>query len=316
MLNIIVRIVFFVAALLLLWAVSRAWRVESCFLKYCGTGLAGLLFTVALLLIVLTTAGIFKLHARSATVPKIKLVGTAKQIQRGQAIASSFCDGCHSRTGPLTGGVDIGKALAVPVGSFVSSNLTPAGQLSRWSDGEIFRAIRNGIDAKGRWLVIMSYTSAGNLSDDDIKAVIAYLRTRPAAGQPTVDPPDELSPLGFVMLGAGLLPQGKPVFGGSISAPPKGHTAEYGQYIISYQDCRECHGRDLTGGIAGQLPPIGPDLSLVKAWTLGDFVAAMRGGVDPSGRLLSDEMPWRQIGKLDDEELGAVYEYLTHLPGH
>ncbi|WP_426419704.1 hypothetical protein [Bradyrhizobium genosp. A] len=63
--------------------------------------------------------------------------------------------------------------MPVPVGAFVSSNLTPAGPLGRWSDGEIFRAIRNGVDRDGRWLIIMSYTNAGKLSDDDAKAVIA-----------------------------------------------------------------------------------------------------------------------------------------------
>ena len=78
--------------------------------------------------------------------------------------------------GHLTGGFVIGKEFPIPIGSFVSSNLTPAGQLRRWSDGEIFRAIRNAVYADGRRLIIMSYTNAGKLSDDDIKALIAYLR--------------------------------------------------------------------------------------------------------------------------------------------
>jgi len=81
----------------------------------------------------------------------------------------------------LTGGVDIGNDLPIPVGSLVSSNLTPAGQLSHWSDGEIFRAIRNDVDANGRWLIMMSYTNAGKLSDDDIQAVISYIRSQSAA---------------------------------------------------------------------------------------------------------------------------------------
>jgi len=41
----------------------------------------------------------------------------------------------------------------------------------------------------------------------------------------------------------------------------------------------------------------------------------MRTGIDPYGRALSQQMPWRPIGRMDDEELAAVYEYLTHLPG-
>jgi hypothetical protein len=83
-----------------------------------------------------------------------------------------------------------------------------------------------------------------------------------------------LNPLGFLMLSAGLLSGGKPVFTGTIDAPPKDHTAQYGEYIISYLDCRECHDRNLTGGIVGQLPPMEPDLNLVKDWKLEDFVTA------------------------------------------
>jgi hypothetical protein len=39
----------------------------------------------------------------------------------------------------------------------------------------------------------MSYTSAGSLSDDDCQAVIAYIHSVPAAGEPTADPPDQLN---------------------------------------------------------------------------------------------------------------------------
>jgi hypothetical protein len=64
----------------------------------------------------------------------------------------------------------------------------------------------------------------------------------------------------------------------------------------------------------GQLAPIGPDLNLVKAWRPDEFITTMRAGIDPGGHELSKQMPWRQIGKMDDEELHAIYEYLAHLP--
>ncbi|MFZ3327312.1 MAG: c-type cytochrome, partial [Methylocella sp.] len=163
-------------------------------------------------------------------------------------------------------------------------------------------------------LTVMSYTNAGKLSDDDIQALIAYIRSQPAAGQETVNPPDQLNLLGVIMLGAGMLPGSKPVFTGVITAPPKGPTVQYGEYILSYQDCRECHGANLAGGMEGQLGPIGPDLNLVKEWKLEEFIATMRTGTDPGGHELSKQMPWRPIGKMDDEELVAVYKYLTHLP--
>jgi hypothetical protein len=73
-----------------------------------------------------------------------------------------------------------------------------------------------------------------------------------------------------------------PVIVSRVTAPPKGPTFQYGQYILSYQDCRECHGKNLTGGTPGQLAPLGPDLNLVKYWKLVEFIAAMRTGVDPT----------------------------------
>jgi mono/diheme cytochrome c family protein len=264
---------------------------------------------------VLMISGLFKLHARSAPAPELKVAGTAEQIARGRAIADGFCGACHSKNGPLTGGFDVGEDFPIRVGSFVAANLTPAGDLPRWSDGEIFRAIRNGVDADGRWLIVMSYTNAGKLSDDDTQALIAFIRSVPAAGDKTIVPPDHLSPLGLAMLGAGMLPTGKPVLTGTIAAPPKAPTVQYGEYILSYQDCRECHGANLAGGVPGQLGPIGPGLSLVKEWKLSEFISTFRTGTDPAGHELNKLMPWRPIGKMDDEELTAVYEYLIHLPG-
>jgi mono/diheme cytochrome c family protein len=136
----------------------------------------------------------------------------------------------------------------------------------------------------------------------------------PAAGQKAVNPPDHLNPLGLVLLGAGILPSGKPILTGTIAAPPKASTMRYGEYILSYQDCRECHGANLAGGVPGQLGAIGPGLSLVKEWTLNEFIATMRNGIDPTGHAIGKQMPWQPIGKMDDEELAAVYQYLIHLP--
>jgi len=296
----------------LIWLAFRARRLKSLLLRWVAASLAGLLAILASLLVGFSISGLWRAQARTAPVPDLKVTATAAQIQRGQSIVDSFCSACHSVTARLTGGRDLGKDLSVPVGSFVSSNLTPAGQLSRWSDGEIFRAIRNGIDADGHWLVIMSYTNVGKLSDEDIKSLIAYLRSQPAAGAATVNPPDQFSLLGLMMLGSGLLPAGKPVFTGVVTAARKAASAEYGEYISRYQDCRECHGADLNGGKPGQMAPMGPGLNLVKQWKRQEFINTMRTGTDPYGHQLGEQMPWRFIGRMDDEELTALYEYLAH----
>jgi len=116
------------------------------------------------------------------------------------------------------------------------------------------------------------------------------------------------------MLGAGMLPTGAPVSTGVVNAPPAGPTVDYGEYILSYQDCRNCHGSKLSGGVPGQLGPLGPDLGLVKGWNFDEFLATMRTGTDPNGHQLGKEMPWQPIGRMSDDELRAVYQYLTHLP--
>lgn len=314
MLNIISLGTLVLLAGLLIWWSLRAAQFKNGFLKWLGAGF-GLLAALAVSTTsILAAIGLVKANARTAPVPMLEAAGTIDQIRRGQAIADSFCGTCHSLTGPLTGGLDIGKDFPLPVGSFVSSNLTPAGRLKHWSDGEIFRAIRNGVDAEGQWLTIMSYTNAGRLSDADILSVIAYLRSLPAAGEESVVPADRFNLLGLIMLGAGLLPTGKPVSAGTVIAPPKAPTEAWGAYLLSYQDCRECHGAALTGGVPGQMAPLGPNLDVVKQWQLKEFIATLRSGVDPGGHILGPQMPWQPIGKMDDVDLQAIYQYLIHMP--
>lgn len=312
--NILVLIALICAAAVLIWLTARAWRLQNRLLKSIVVLLAAVPAVAVSLVGAVMIIGLAKQHGRTAPVPGLAVELTTQRVARGKAIADSFCSGCHSKTGTLTGGMDLADDIPIPIGSFIAPNLTPAGSLKRWSDGEIFRAIRNGVGADGNWLTIMSYTNTSRLSDDDTKAVIAYIRTLPAAGAPTREPPDRLSPLGIVMLGAGLLPSAKPIVTGIVTAPPKEPSSRFGEYILSYQDCRECHGQNLTGGVPGQLAPLGPDITLVKDWTLQDFITTMRTGVTPSGHKLGKQMPWQPIGRMDDDELAAVYEYLVHLP--
>jgi cytochrome c553 len=299
----------------LVFAAMRARRLQHPVLRRVCVSLAGLAAVAFAAPAGLMVGGLYKLQARHAPVPDLKVAMTAGQIHRGHAIASAFCDACHSTTGTLTGGRDIGEHFPAPIGRLIAANLTPTGQLSHWSDGEIFRAIRNSVDADGNRLVIMSLINAGKMTDDDIQALVAYIRSVPAAGAHTPNPPDTLNPLGLVMVGANLFPSGRPVFTGAITAPPKAATVEYGAYILSYQDCRTCHGADLRGGVPGQFGPLGPGLAVVENWKLEEFIATLRTGVDPNGyHLNGDLMPWRALGKMDDEELGALYAYLKHLP--
>ena len=173
----------------------------------------------------------------------------------------------------------------------VSANLTPAGPLKGWTDGEIFRALRTGIDHDGHHLIIMGAIPVRNMSDADIQAVIAFLRSQPAVVNETPNPPDQPSFLATVMFGAGMLPTGQAPVAGEIVAPAKGPTADYGQYLVSFVGCRDCHGAELTGKQPGGFGPSGPSLRVVKGWTAEQFLTTLRTGVDPSGHTLSSAMP-------------------------
>lgn len=314
--NILGWLVLAVLSILFGWLTLRAWRMPNRALRWAGSLLGGLFTLILVLVSVIVLVGMVKFYTpQDIPVPDLSVPLTPENIERGEHLANSFCTTCHSVNGdlPLTGGLDLANDLAIPLGSFVSVNLTPAGPLKDWTDGEIFNTLRYGVDREGRSLVSMSQVRARNMSDADIHAIIAYLRSQPPVENETPDPPDQVNLLALFLNGANMLPKGPPNVTGVITAPPKGATVEYGEYILSFQDCRLCHGEDLKGGVEGQLAPIGWNLDVVKKWTREQFIATFRTGVDPNGYELSSVMPWKAIGRMDDVELEAMYLYLVSL---
>jgi mono/diheme cytochrome c family protein len=295
------------------WLVLRAWGARNAIVKWVGVVLAGLVTLILAVATILSAIGIYEFYVPGGSpVPNVKVEGTPAQITRGEHIANVLCAGCHSKNGelPLSGGRDVGADIPVPLGSFWSINLTPAGPLKDWSDGEIMRVLREGIDRDGKPLLVMSANSVRYFSDDDKMAVIAYLRNQPPVVNDTPSPADQPSFLATIFKGAGLIPRPAPV--GAITAPPKGATAEYGAYITRWAECGACHGEDLSGG-SGGLFPVGPNLRVVQGWTIDQFKTTLQTGVDPTGHSLSDEMPWKDFRKMDDMELSALYAYLKSL---
>jgi cytochrome c553 len=213
----------------------------------------------------------------------------------------------------MTGGVDLGADLGGSLGSFTSVNLTPAGPLKDWSDGEIFRALRDNVDKDGNRLVFMGGTNVRHIADEDMLAIIAFLRSQEPVEKETPLPPDQPSFMGLLLLGANIIPN-QPLVNEPIVAPEKEATAEYGKFMVSFLDCKGCHGDDLNGGTSS-IGPKGPSLRLVKSWKEEEFIQTLRTGVDPSGHELNSSiMPWKSTGRLDDVELSALYKYLVSLP--
>ena len=275
--------------------------------------MGGLLTLVFGAIAVVSSIGLAKMNAAtSIPVPNITVAGTPEQIAHGQYIASLGCVGCHGvkEQFPLAGGTDMAGEIPMPIGSIVTANLTPGGVLRDRTDGELFRAIRHGYGKDGKLLSFMSQLSYRQLSDDDIVAVIAFLRSQqPATGDKGGG--DQINLLGAaVFFGAGMLPAPASIEG-VITAPPQGATPAYGKYVATLGDCRGCHGPDMTGTPASAFGPAVPNpRPFVAAWTREQFIQVMRTGARPDGSKLAEGMPWQNAAKMTDDDLAALYAYL------
>jgi len=301
---------------LFLWLVLRARRAQKPVVKWGGLVVSGLLSLVFTLALLVALVGFYKLNVPPYhnVVADIKVASTPAQVARGQRFAFG-CAGCHSphETPPLSGQV-FPQGGGPSFGTLAAPNLTPAGEIKDWSDGEIIRAIREGVHKSGRPLVIMPSEAFHNMSDADVQSIVAYLRSQPAVEPNT--PAMKLNVLAAVFVGAGMFttaaqaPITQPIV-----APVAGATSDYGKYLVSVMNCRGCHGDNLTGGKPGGPTPVGPNLAvIVPTWSEAGFVTTLRTGADPAGHTLGQGMPRKEISAFaSDDDLRAMYAYLRGL---
>jgi cytochrome c553 len=302
-------------AVLFGWLAARAWQAKRAWVKWSGVIVSGLLTLVCGLTFALALVGFYKLNAPHANpVGEVNVAGTAAQIARGRKLAG-MCAECHAAHGELPlSGQNFFEGGGPPMGTIYAPNLTPAGNINGWTDGEVIRAIREGVHKSGRSLIIMPAEIYRHLSDEDVQALVAYLRSQPAVGE--ASPPTQFNTVGAVMLNLfpSALTAQAPV--GPVPAVPEGVTPEYGHYLVSIAACALCHGEDLGGLTESSGPPPGPNLTtVVPKWTEAEFVTFFRTGKLPSGSPISDKMPWKMVGDFaSDNDLKAMYAYLHSLP--
>ena len=287
--------------------------------------------TPALVLYLLAT-----LSCRHAQIP---LPSIAKPVPsdaaRGETIVRNVavCGGCHAADprndvdGPLSGGTEFQDWR---IGTSRAANLTSDAEtgLGTWSEAEIVRALRNGQRKDGRLLApVMPYEWFHEMSDDDAFAVARYLKSLPPVRHEVKQNPNLVFRLGKLLF---LAP--KPSI--SASAPPRGATPEYGGYLAQHVGlCADCHTPrggllatpDKSRLFAGTAHPpkdfpanpsnLTPDNATgIGQWTETDFLQTLRTGVNPKGVSLHPFMPWRQIRRMSDEDLRAIYRYLRTVP--
>lgn len=212
------------------------------------------------------------------------------------------------------------------VGKVIASNLTSGqgGVADQYTDETWAHAIRHGVRYNGKPLLFMPSTEFYYLSDTDLGAVIAYVKSVPPVDN--ILPVSQVSMTGRILMTlvpaltfmpAEMIPHDAP----RPVTPKAAATPEYGEYLT--QSCKVCHGLTMSGGKIPAFPsswPAAPNLtwgsgSALPRWSEADFITAMRTGKRPQGQPINSAyMPWTSFRYMDDLELKAVWVYLKNLP--
>lgn len=266
---------------------------------------------------------------------------TAKRLERGKYLATSVsvCMDCHSTrdwnkfSGPLVdgtlgkGGEVFNQKFGFP-GVFYSKNITPAG-IGNWTDGELLRAIASGVNKSGKALFpVMPHAHFGKMDREDVYSIIVYLRSlQPIENQIPDSEPD--FPMNFII---NTIPR-KAEFS---KIPNKSDAVAYGSYLFNAASCSECHskqengkpiaGMELAGGFEFQMPTGGIVRSTnitqdketgIGNWSEEDFVSRFKAYADSSyvpnkieKGTFNTVMPWMMYGKMEPEDLKAIFAYL------
>lgn len=236
-------------------------------------------------------------------------------VARGRHVAHALakCTDCH--------GEDFSGLTMVDdraIGRLSSPNLTTGsgGILASYSDADIERAVRHGIARDGRRLLIMPSMDYQYLSDADVGALIAYLRTLQPVDREM--PPIKLGPLARALYLAGQMPlfpsEEVTHAENSVAAVPVDSTVEYGRYIGDV-GCAGCHGVNYSGGKIAGAPPDWPLAANITPTGIGQysfeqFDHLLRTGERPDGSKLNPVMPVQATKLMSDVEMVAIYKYL------
>ena len=256
---------------------------------------------------------------------------TPERLARGRYLVQGLlgCETCHSpkdwskHGAPNMPGMELaGQALPLAglPGTVVASNLTPDRDTgsATWTDDQIARAIREGIGHDERTIFpIMPYAAYRNISDEDLAAVVVYLRSLTPVRNPL--PPTKVNfPVNYLVRAAPK-PVTEPVHG-----PTSNDPVTRGKYLVQL-GCG-CHsavenlhlggGEIFAGGPWGATVTsanITQDPSGISYYDEALFIKALRTGY-VGARELSSIMPFGEFQYLSDDDLKAIFTYLKTAP--
>jgi mono/diheme cytochrome c family protein len=259
---------------------------------------------------------------------------TPALLSRGKALVSMMCSDCHRD--PVTGALSGKRLTDVPrmLGKVYSANITqhPQSGIGTYTEGQLAYLLRTGVDRHGRTLPMMQKPG---LSDDDLRAVIAFLKH-------SDDPMVRSAAVASVRTRYSLPARLAMPFVAKPLPYPSGavrvDTAQVaqGKYLVNVLGCYECHSGSvlklnrtmpektkgyLAGG--GKLATLEgesirtPNLTMdaetgLGRWSRAAFVKALRESVRPDHSVVRYPMP--TYAQLSEAEAGAIYAYLQAVP--
>jgi mono/diheme cytochrome c family protein len=259
----------------------------------------------------------------------------ADLVARGKYVfgATGGC-GCHTEKGqPVNSG---GRKYEGPFGTVYSSNITPDRQtgIGDWTDEQIITAIRLGRRPNGERLIpVHPYTVFNGMAGEDLKALVAFLRTVPPVNRPNT--PKKIS---VPMFESVFLPAWLAAFAPRETPPATAPTSGVarGEYLVrAVGHCGECHtprgvtyatdsSRFLGGTPKGPegdpVPNITPDKDTGLKWSEEEIADYLETGNKPdgdvAGGLMAEVIEGTAAGykNLTKEDRLAIARYLKTIP--
>ncbi len=260
---------------------------------------------------------------------------SSAEIARGKYVfgATGGC-GCHTvPKGPPNAG---GRRYDGPYGTVYSTNITPDQPtgIGGWTDEQIITAVRLGRRPNGdRLLPVHPYPVFNGMAAEDLRALVAFLRTVPAVNR--ANQPKRITvPLFESVFLAAWLAAFAPRETPPATAPTSGLAR--GEYLVrAVAHCGECHtprtmtmatdnSRFLAGNPKGpedsSVPNITPDKDTGLAWSEEEIADYLGTGTKPdgdvAGSLMGEVIQGTLAGYKDltkDDRL-AIAHYLKSIP--
>jgi cytochrome c553 len=273
-------------------------------LRWFGYGAAALL-VLALLFAAWVWFASWRVLGRTheARAERLAAPTAAQRADAGRQARILGCSNCH--------GARLEGRMMFDAGPFAkvwAPNLTELA--ARTSDQQLAAAIRQGVGHDGRALYIMPSPMYSRLSDQEVAALIGYIRAAPRIGERVSG--IQWGPIGRFVLAKGDLPSALDRIAEFRTRQPfdAGPATASGRRLAATV-CAECHGADLSGG---QPTPdtSAPGLAIAGAYDLAEFTRLLRTGRPPNGRDLGlmREVSEQDLSQLNDAEIAALLAYL------